>query len=492
MAGLRHSIEAEVLGLLASLCAFALLSAGQIILCPAFPIRGFFLQHVRENVRQCVGGGCRRFRWPQFAAHAARKRAEIAGARAETLGRHAQGATGPILDPPTARGEHFAPTKLVIGTEAEPGGNMLVRRPWMHIEAHLGTDEVDRWSLEPRHLREVDAGDPVQMGAESTSRCVALGVPMGGRRWGERGLVGIDLGIQGSEDACDFLIAGRDVLLGKVRECEGWCEREDLCGAVIPLQRFGNGVGTGLNTRVPIRGEGTRGALPSDYRAANAHACHPGKITHAMVQVEMHLLQRLLPRRHMLHGHPDPIVPMAEQTAEVAHVLRRPKRRCQQAIRLQLLEPATSEAIRFRTPRHIVDMARLDEGHLKASGLQNLQEREPVYPGGCHHDGRHPTGRSPVGEPMQVAGKRAKLLDGLGIAIGGDTDPMLFRPHSDASGMRMDDEHSVGHGLGLLAFFGHTFLQSGAERGEEGETGSLLHKDRIGGRAAQRREAVSS
>src|SRR4029450_1626977 len=51
MAGLRHAIEAEVLGLLASLCAFALWSAGQIILCPAFPIRGFFLQHVRENVR---------------------------------------------------------------------------------------------------------------------------------------------------------------------------------------------------------------------------------------------------------------------------------------------------------------------------------------------------------------------------------------------------------------------------------------------------------
>ena len=61
---------------------------------------------------------------------------------------------------------------------------MLVRRPFMHIEAHRGEDDVDRWGLEPRHLREVDTGAPVQMGAEIKSWFVALGLPMGGRRWG--------------------------------------------------------------------------------------------------------------------------------------------------------------------------------------------------------------------------------------------------------------------------------------------------------------------
>ena len=159
---------------------------------------------------------------------------------------------------------------------------------------------------------------------------------------------------------------------------------------------------------------------------------------------------------------------------------------------MQLLEPSTIDAIRFRAPRHIFDVARIDEGNRTASGLQNLQERDPVYSGGFHHDCRDPTGRSPVGEPMHIAGKRATFLDGLGIAIGGDTDPMLFRPHIDASGRRRDDEHILGNGRGLLAFFGHLFLQSGAERGAQGETGILLHKDSIGGRAAQRGEAVSS
>jgi hypothetical protein len=90
----------------------------QRLLCTACPIGCFLLQHVREKFCEFVGRGRRRCRWPQFAAHAAIKRAERAGARAETLGSHAQGATGPLLDTPTARGEHLATTHLVIGTES--------------------------------------------------------------------------------------------------------------------------------------------------------------------------------------------------------------------------------------------------------------------------------------------------------------------------------------------------------------------------------------
>ena len=109
---------------------------------------------------------------------------KIAGARAETLRGHAQGATGAILDPPTARGEHFAATDLMIGTEAQPGGKMLVCGPCMPIEADLCEDDMDCWGLQPRHLREIDAGDPVEMGPEIKGRFVSLGAPMGGRRRG--------------------------------------------------------------------------------------------------------------------------------------------------------------------------------------------------------------------------------------------------------------------------------------------------------------------
>ena len=116
IACLRHQIESQVLGLRASLSDFALVIFVHVMLGTAFQIRCFLLQHVIDNFRQFVGRGRRRFRWPQCAAHAAIKRSERAGARAETLGSHAQGATGPIVDTPTARGAHFATTNLVLGT----------------------------------------------------------------------------------------------------------------------------------------------------------------------------------------------------------------------------------------------------------------------------------------------------------------------------------------------------------------------------------------
>src|SRR5207249_1208910 len=118
------------------------------------------------------------------------------------------------------RGAHCAATDLVIGTEAQPGGTMLVGRPCMPSEAHLCEDDVDRHRLESGHWRAIHASDPVQMGTEIKGGVVPLRLPMGGRRWGS-GVVGkIDQGLKGAEDALHVLIAGCDVLLGKIIERE--------------------------------------------------------------------------------------------------------------------------------------------------------------------------------------------------------------------------------------------------------------------------------
>ena len=82
---LRRQIKSQVLGLFASLSELTLVIFVQIILCTACSIGCFFLQHMVENFRQCMGCGGRGFGWPQFAPHAAKKRPKIAGARPETL-----------------------------------------------------------------------------------------------------------------------------------------------------------------------------------------------------------------------------------------------------------------------------------------------------------------------------------------------------------------------------------------------------------------------
>lgn len=305
-------------------------------------------------------------------------------------------------------------------------------------------------------------------------------------------LLRIDEGIEGAEDALDFLIAVCDVLLGKVIQRERWCACEDMCRALIPLQRFGHGVLSGCNAIVTIRSQEFRIAFSRHNGADNTHAGDPGTITHHVVQVEMHVIQRLVPVLNMLDGPLDQIVARAEETAEPAQVLRRTKRRRQPAIRMQLLEPPTIQAIRFRAARDMLDVTSIDQGDRKPAGLEHLKERDPVHPGGFHGDCSDTTGRSPVRQTMQVTGKGAQCLDRLGIAIGGYTDPMLFSPHIDAGGMRMKDGQVVGSGLVLLAFCGQRFLQSGEERGEQGKTGILPSKDTMGEGARQGSDPVSS
>jgi hypothetical protein len=101
-------------------------------------------------------------------------------------------------------------------------------------------------------LGEIDAGDSIEMGPEVKGRFVTLRLPMRGRRWGQ-GMGGrVDAGRKRAEDTLDFLIAGGDVLLGKVIERQRLGQREKMFRPVIAFKRFGNGLWTGFDAVVPI------------------------------------------------------------------------------------------------------------------------------------------------------------------------------------------------------------------------------------------------
>lgn len=104
-------------------------------------------------------------------------------------------------------------------------------------------------------------------------------------------LLRIDEGIEGGEDALNFLIAGRDGLLGQIIEREGLGAGEHMFGAVIPLQRFGNGLLARWNAVVSILGSGLRIAFPRDNGAENPHPRHASHLTNHVVQMEIHLIQ---------------------------------------------------------------------------------------------------------------------------------------------------------------------------------------------------------
>src|SRR5262245_21192719 len=154
---------------------------------------------------------------------------------------------------------------------------------------------------------------------------------------------------------------------------------------------------------------------------------------------------------------------MAPQTPELTDGLRGPQRRGDPPLTMEPLEPWTSATIRCGAARDMLGRTRLDQGDRTASGFAELTPGQPGHPRRFHDARGDPTGRHPVGAPRQVTGKGAKLLHRWRGAIGWHPYPRLFGPRIAAGSRGMEDRHRRESGWGLLAFFGHIFLQSEAE-----------------------------
>ena len=51
----------------------------------------------------------------------------------------------------------------------------------------------------------------------------------------------------------------------------------------------------------------------------------------------------------------------------------------------------------------ILDVPRVDEDHLEAARVEDLEDRNPIDAGGFHRHVRDAAGRQPVGEPVEIA-----------------------------------------------------------------------------------------
>ena len=97
----------------------------------------------------------------------------------------------------------------------------------------------------------------------------------------------------------------------------------------------------------------------------------------------------------------------------------------------------------------ILHVARIDEDHLEAAGLEDLEDRDPVHAGGFHRHVRDPTGTQPGGEPMQIPGKRRERAHGCRVAIGRHGDEVFCGPAIDPGGMRMQTFKRIRRGARL-------------------------------------------
>jgi hypothetical protein len=86
---------------------------------------------------------------------------------------------------------------------------------------------------------------------------------------------------------------------------------------------------------------------------------------------------------------------------------------------------------------------------VEAARLQNFEDRDPVDAGGFHRHMRHPTRGEPIGEPVQIAGKRGERTDRRRVPIGWNGDEVFGRATVDPGGVRMETFEGIRRGARL-------------------------------------------
>ena len=89
--------------------------------------------------------------------------------------------------------------------------------------------------------------------------------------------------------------------------------------------------------------------------------------------------------------------PMAEQTAQRAHLGVRAKGAAQQAQTVELLNPLAIEHVALATG-HMPEVPTIDQKNFEAARFEDLKDRNPVHAGGFHRHGIDATGDQPIGQ----------------------------------------------------------------------------------------------
>ena len=126
---------------------------------------------------------------------------------------------------------------------------------------------------------------------------------------------------------------------------------------------------------------------------------------------------------------------------------------------MQVPEPLAVRDIALPA-RDVLDVARVDEDHLEAARVEDLEDGNPVDAGRFHRHVRDAARRQPVGEAVEIAGEGRERLHRVGVAIGGTATKCSADPQSMPAACGWSRSRAWGDVTGLgrrttaLAFHG--------------------------------------
>ena len=213
-------------------------------------------------------------------------------------------------------------------------------------------------------------------------------------------------------------------------------EGEEVFGAPVAAQAFGDDVAAGFDAMVLQGGELLRIAFTVEDGLEDRLAGHAGEIADDVLELDVHLREGLVQVADAAAGGAHEAIAMAQDGAHGADLIHRTEAAAQQADGVEVLEPLAVLHVGL-APGQVFTVARIDQADLDAGGFEDLEERDPIYPGGFHGHGGDGAFLQPVAQGVEIFGEGGEGADGTraGARRHGDVD--LAGADVDAGGVRM-------------------------------------------------------
>ena len=231
-----------------------------------------------------------------------------------------------------------------------------------------------------------------------------------------------------------MLIAGIDLLLVMEPGVVGLAEGEEMFGEPVAVEAAGDDIFGSFDAWILERGQGERIALPGEDGLEDGLAGDAGEIADDVVELNIHLGERLLEEADLIGGTTEEPVAMTEDRADGTNGFGRAKAGAQETDGMEILEPLAILDVRF-TAGQIFAMPGVDQTDFQPGRFEDLEEGDPVNAGGFHGDGGDAGGFEPVAELEQGIGEGLEGTNGVGIRTGGNGDPDFASPDINAGGV---------------------------------------------------------
>ena len=169
------------------------------------------------------------------------------------------------------------------------------------------------------------------------------------------------------------------------------------------------------------------------------HAGQSRDVADDLRQFDVHLLQGFLHVLDMMGGVADLHLPLPPVGTHREHGIGRPKRRAQETVGMQALNPLRIQHVGLRPCAATRKLPRFDQIDLETLRFEELEQGNPVDSGGFQSNRLDTALLQPRDDLVEIDGVGAELADWVGVAIRRDADHVHVGMDVDSGRVRVDD-----------------------------------------------------